>query len=526
MSVVIREGLLKKLRRQSACTPEALRQSIGTLGQALDDIAAAPLVVAEGDVSPGALPLFNERTEERPDIVASGNGFAVAADTSSAENFTPPSAGNKYVGKLKGWRCDNPQGHNQQARHTWFKVLGRAGYTVSIPAGSIFSYTISSQGERTVTSDYTDSEQATKALWAVAQSDSVDGAIDNVTCQLCDDELGTNPSGVNITVLLPERAGFTHKVKSGAVVAVELASNNKYVCVSDYAWERIERWAITTADPVSNQVECRFCDDQSGANVNGDPFDAVLPQRSSAGLFLPIGSVVSIARADNDAWVVQSDYTSATYQHNGSTVATKPRLNFVDNASIAFSVTETGDRVNVSATGLYEHPQRLAGTIKFQLLADLYGGFANATVLDYYGSEDDILYPGATIVVNDDYDEFPLALEDAIGTAQRDVVAGRYLITHCQQMVQRVTGVIPGVEVLPCGLRTDTTTFTVNVADLLPITWSPFNQMPAGTSITIHNVDGWSAANGSRFRAEYHKGEERWELYQIVPRCEDPTDCP
>lgn len=76
---------------------------------------------------------------------------------------------------------------------------------------------------------------AVSVRWAVAQSNSTTGSPDSVTCKFCTDASGVGVGGDNINVILPERSGVNHKVSTGDVIAVAIASDDTYVCVSDYS---------------------------------------------------------------------------------------------------------------------------------------------------------------------------------------------------------------------------------------------------------------------------------------------------
>lgn len=152
MSRIVRSGLLKNLRRRP-CTPEATQQTIGQIGEALDDIERAPIVLFDGAIPPGALALYNERTAANPDIGAAAVHFALALGM-DAENFVAPAAGNKWVGWLRGRRCADENGNHPEVDPVWFRIHGRDGYEVEVPAGSVLAYTISSQGTRVVASGY------------------------------------------------------------------------------------------------------------------------------------------------------------------------------------------------------------------------------------------------------------------------------------------------------------------------------------------------------------------------------------
>lgn len=304
------------------------------------------------------------------------------------------------------------------------------------------------------------------------------------------------------------------------------ASDGRYYAVN----YRAIRWAITQGayTPGSpNVVSVKFCDDGAGANPAGTAFDAVFSSRADTGIFLPTGSVVAIGLAPNGDWVVISDVSCATYYHEGTVIGTRPILDFRD-ASVTWTLTQVGNTIQVAGEAQFTHPSRLAGFVQSELLAAITTS-ANSSVSDFWGTEDDDDTPGSSVVVYDDDDIFPYALEDAVAISSHDIIDDKYRLLQCQQMVQRITGTIPSTDVLPCGLLTSTASFDVDVSACLGITFSPFNLMPTGTEgkITIHNQYGWSVANGVAFRAEWHQGESRWELYQVgAMRCADPEDCP
>jgi hypothetical protein len=170
--------------------------------------------------------------------------------------------------------------------------------------------------------------------------------------------------------------------------------------------------------------------------------------------------------------------------------------------------------------------QSKAGAVRSTLAANMTAGSANSVVNDFWGSQQDVQSPGSSVILYDDATLFPLALDGAKALSIFDAIDDRYRVYQCQQMVQRVSGTIPSELNDGCGLLFADASFDIDVADLEGVTFSPFNQMPGGESITIHNVHGWSAAIGSYFKAEYHATKERWELYQITARCEDPENCP
>jgi hypothetical protein len=147
----------------------------------------------------------------------------------------------------------------------------------------------------------------------------------------------------------------------------------------------------------------------------------------------------------------------------------------------------------------------------------------NVTVNRYSGSQQDIQDPGSSVVVHDPQGIYPRALEGAKCKAVYDAEADEYVLVECQQMVQRLSGTIPSIN-SGRGLLFADSYFAATVSGLEAITWSPFNQMPATSTIDIYNPHAWSAAVGAYFKAEWHEAKTRWELYQITARCEDPPE--
>lgn len=168
--------------------------------------------------------------------------------------------------------------------------------------------------------------------------------------------------------------------------------------------------------------------------------------------------------------------------------------------------------------------QTKAGIIWGELTADMTAGSAAATIVGFGGAQQDVLDPGSSTTVYDPQGLFPYALDGAKFKAVYNSVDDKYYLVECQQMVKLITGEIPS-SLSPCGLLMATASFTVDVADCLGATFSPFNQMPGTETITIHNKYGWSMAVGAEFDAKWHEGRTRWEMYQGDTRCEDPEDC-
>lgn len=91
----------------------------------------------------------------------------------------------------------------------------------------------------------------TNCMWGVAQANWVDNgaSCDHVIVKKADNCAGDNPTGSNVTVLLPKSAEQDPNVISGDVIGYKTADGSENVCVSDYLDSKIgavKMWALTS----------------------------------------------------------------------------------------------------------------------------------------------------------------------------------------------------------------------------------------------------------------------------------------
>lgn len=142
-----------------------------------------------------------------------------------------PTAANKWIGVLVGRPCANKNGDHSSVRTEVFYLRGVPGASYNIPDRAVFPYAFDPSGDRIVLLGAAGAEQEdTKQLWA--KLTSVGGG--TASAQLCDNASGDNP-GAAITVILPQRDGHGTAIDSGAVVGVNLMTDDTYACTSDYS---------------------------------------------------------------------------------------------------------------------------------------------------------------------------------------------------------------------------------------------------------------------------------------------------
>lgn len=232
----------------NGCTPElqernnhairnALAVIINNIEQIVNNNGLEIPIIGSGDTGNVVIPMQAK--------------WAVSAGDDPANDpptFIEPAAGNNWRGQIKAFPCADSAGNNIDTAHVWVVLPERLNVGIHLPKGAVFAYEETSSGELVAVSDYSAGD-VTTIYWGVAQGDSADGAIDNVTVRRCDDALGNNPVLPNISVQLPERDGYTHQITTGDVLAFVEASDGTYVCVSDYTKNENEifRFELTGA---------------------------------------------------------------------------------------------------------------------------------------------------------------------------------------------------------------------------------------------------------------------------------------
>ena len=113
-------------------------------------------------------------------------------------------------------------------------------------------------------------------MWGVAQANWVDNgsSCDHVVVLKADNCAGDNPTGSNVTVLLPKVAEGDPNVISGDVIAYKTADGSENVCVSDYLDDKIgtvKLWSLSsgTIPPGWVLVDGSANSTGSGIDVDG-----------------------------------------------------------------------------------------------------------------------------------------------------------------------------------------------------------------------------------------------------------------
>ncbi len=129
--------------------------------------------------------------------------------------------------------------------------------------------------EKTDTYDITEIEQAgAKAHWGKCYTDAVfTNDPPTITVKACEDEDGTNPTGDEITIQLPEATAGNILIEEDDVIAyIATNADDTYVCVSAYTgggggatWVRAyQQW---TSDGTNCYVMCYACDEDGDNEV-------------------------------------------------------------------------------------------------------------------------------------------------------------------------------------------------------------------------------------------------------------------
>jgi len=165
---------------------------------------------------------------------------------------------------------------------------------------------------------------------AVADADSVQSTgRDLVDFKFTDGWASSSVTGSTLTATLPKRAYSKHDVKAGDKLAIAKGVDGTYVVVSDYSRD-MPKWyynsTLIEREPDMNLI--------GGTGVTVTGVDAPLDERVEYTISLSATSY------------------PVDYQHNGSLVGTRKKLNFVDTTGNVFTVTDNSgsDRVDVSVT--------------------------------------------------------------------------------------------------------------------------------------------------------------------------------